>query len=303
MEYNPSLQGAIASIAFSLDILPTDAPGGADSSMIFFNVQDSGGGSSAGFTTISPAPGWQTITVTGLTNANYSGRDFAGALDLDFGFGFESFGDVTDGDESISVGVDNFRVDVTVVPEPGTALLVGLGAMRARGESQERRDPSARARLGHEDRDRLVGEARHVEVLPLREHCGGYAQAVHETLVVRLGLREAERAGAVLLELDEGERARSRLAREDGDRVVAAAGRIDLLSVETESDRVRAREPVDDSLAVAVHRRERERSRLRIAREVRDRVVVRRSDVDVRPSPLMATSRAPSSPSLAPIES
>lgn len=129
VEYNPSLQGAIASIAFSLDILLTDAPGGADFSMIFFNVQDSGGGNSAGFTTISPAPGWQTITVTGLTNANYSGRDFAGALDLNFGFGFESFGDVTDGDEAISVGIDNFRVDVTVVPEPGAALLVGLGAM------------------------------------------------------------------------------------------------------------------------------------------------------------------------------
>lgn len=142
--YNPSVEGAIASIAFSLDILLTDVPGGADFFSIFFNVSDSMGGNSAGFTSISPAAGWQTITVTGLTNANYSARDFAGALDLNFGFGFESFGDVTDGDESIAIGVDNFRVDVTVVPEPGTALLVGLGAMLlsarrgARGDSVTR---------------------------------------------------------------------------------------------------------------------------------------------------------------------
>lgn len=127
--YNPSTDGAIASIAFSLDILLTDLPGGADFFSIFFNVEDSGGGNSAGFTSISPAPGWQTITVTGLTNADFSARDFAGALDLNFGFGFESSGDVTTADESISIGVDNFRVDVTVVPEPGTALLLGLGVV------------------------------------------------------------------------------------------------------------------------------------------------------------------------------
>lgn len=126
--YNPSLDGAIGSISFSLDILLTDALGAAHFEEVFFNVQDSNGGNSAGFTSISPAPGWQTITVTGLTNADFSSRDFAGVLDLNFGFGFQSAGDVTPGDELISLHVDNFRVDVTPVPEPGTALLLALGA-------------------------------------------------------------------------------------------------------------------------------------------------------------------------------
>lgn len=129
VRYNPSTDGAIASVSFSLDILLTDAPGGADFFSIFFNVGDALGGNSAGFKSIAPAAGWQTITVTGLTNADFSARDFAGALDLYFGFGFESSGDVSSVDELISIGVDNFRVDVTPVPEPGTGLLLGLGSI------------------------------------------------------------------------------------------------------------------------------------------------------------------------------
>lgn len=126
--YTPSVDGAIASISFSLDILLSDAPGVARFSEVYFNVADSLGGNSAGFTVLSPAPGWQTITVTGLTNTDYSSRDFAGALPLRFGFGFLSDGDVSIGDELIEISVDNFRVDVVPVPEPGTALLLGIGA-------------------------------------------------------------------------------------------------------------------------------------------------------------------------------
>lgn len=70
--------------------------------------------------------GGATNTARGLTDADCSGRDFAGTLTLRFGF--VSNGDVLFGDESISLGVDDIRVDVTPVPEPGTALLLGSGA-------------------------------------------------------------------------------------------------------------------------------------------------------------------------------
>lgn len=125
--YTPSVSGAIASITFSLDILLTDQPGAAQFSNLVFIVEDSLGGNAGGFTSISPAPFWQTISVSGLTNADFSSRDFEGELGLSFGFGFLSNGDVTPGDETISLAVDNFRVDLTLVPEPGTALLVGAG--------------------------------------------------------------------------------------------------------------------------------------------------------------------------------
>lgn len=94
---------------------------------IFFAVAGANGGSFVGFTPISGAPGWQTIEVQGLTQADFGGRDLAGSLDLRFGFGFLSDGDVSFGDETIVVGVDDFAVLVTVVPEPGTALLLGAG--------------------------------------------------------------------------------------------------------------------------------------------------------------------------------
>lgn len=94
---------------------------------LFFLVQDSGGGSGAGLTSISASDEWQTIVVSGLTNADFSGRDFAGFTPLSFGFGFLSAGEIFSGDESIQVGIDNFEVRATLVPEPGSALLVALG--------------------------------------------------------------------------------------------------------------------------------------------------------------------------------
>lgn len=150
--------------------------------------------------------------------------------------------------------------------------------MRAHGESQECRDPSARARLGHEDRDRLVGEARHVEVSPLREHCGGCAQAVHETLVVRLGLREAERAGFGIPPIGDE---RARLVSDRGD------------EAPIRRDRDVAGEVEMDGILHGAE--ERERAVRRRAAEDHDGVVIAGGDVDVPPVRAAAPMPRPTS--------
>ena len=127
--YNPAVQGAISVLEFRLDILLPEPNAASSFSDLFFLVQDSQGGAGAGLTPISGAPGWQTIIVSGLGEGDFSGRDFAGNRDLSFGFGFLSGGDVSFGSELITLDVDNFEVLVTPIPEPGSALLIGLGAL------------------------------------------------------------------------------------------------------------------------------------------------------------------------------
>lgn len=123
--YNPSVSGAIADISFSIDVNFPVSGGSTAFQDVFFVVADQGGGSAAGFTNISGQNGWQTLSVTGLTNAAFSGRNFAGNSALSFGFGFISAGDVTLGAESLLIGLDNFQVSITAVPEPGSFVLVG----------------------------------------------------------------------------------------------------------------------------------------------------------------------------------
>ncbi len=126
--YNPIGSGAIAELEFSLDYTLESAGAETDIFSVFFVVNDSLGGNAAGFLNITPDGSWQTATVSGLTNSNFSSRDFAGPLDLNFGFGFTSSGELTASD-SIVLRVDNFRVSVTTVPEPtGACLLIGMTA-------------------------------------------------------------------------------------------------------------------------------------------------------------------------------
>ena len=92
---------------------------------VFFVLSDTTGGSAGGFTNISGQAGWQTITISGLTSADFTGRNFNGPLALSAGFGFVSRGDVTGGFDDLAMQVDNFQVSVntiTAVPEPSSLL-------------------------------------------------------------------------------------------------------------------------------------------------------------------------------------
>ena len=58
------------------------------------------------------------------------GRDFAGVEDLNFGFGFTSFGNAGFDVEELEISVDNFQVTINSVPEnsvpePSSLLMLG----------------------------------------------------------------------------------------------------------------------------------------------------------------------------------
>ena len=128
LSYNPATQGPIQSISFSLDI-KTSAP----FESLFFTIGDSNGDTVAngggGFLSVVPNGEWQTVTLTEVTAAGASGRDFSGSDPLSFGFGFTSFEEVTNGPVLLEVLADNFRIEITPVPEPSSALLLTLGLL------------------------------------------------------------------------------------------------------------------------------------------------------------------------------
>lgn len=132
--YTPSTDGAIRDITFSLDILFPVSSSSTQFDQIFFILENANIGQLAGFTNIAGQAGWQTITVSGLTNADFSGLDFNGVLALSAGFGFISSGDVAAEFDNLSMRVDNFTVSVNAVPEPcsvlGCLALTVIGLLR-----------------------------------------------------------------------------------------------------------------------------------------------------------------------------
>jgi hypothetical protein len=123
--YTPSINGTILDISFSLDVLFPVSNSSTKFEQLFFVLSDTAGGGFGGFTNIVGQAGWQTITVSGLTNADFLGRNFNGPLALSAGFGFVSQGDVTGGFDNLAMQVDNFQVSVnsiTAVPEPSSLL-------------------------------------------------------------------------------------------------------------------------------------------------------------------------------------
>ena len=126
LTYTPSTQGSIQSINFSLDVRTFDPI-----DTLFFNVSDSNGSAvpigeeGVRFLSVVTNGEWQTISLSGVTEA--SGRDFAGSNPLDFGFGFLSSADVFDQPETFLLEADNFRIDINPIPEPSSALLIALG--------------------------------------------------------------------------------------------------------------------------------------------------------------------------------
>ena len=128
--YTPSSQGAINSLSFSLDVKTSDL---IDS--VYFFVGDSLGGTVAqgftgdGFLSITQDGEWQTLTLSGVTQADLGSRDLSGSLPLEFGFGFLSNTDVSGGAETFFLQADNFIVEIDAIPEPSSVLLLSLGML------------------------------------------------------------------------------------------------------------------------------------------------------------------------------
>ncbi|MGJ8723321.1 MAG: PEP-CTERM sorting domain-containing protein [Roseibacillus sp.] len=126
LSHNPATQGFIQSVTFSLDIRTSEPI-----ETLFFTINDSNGGAvanaGAGFISLIPDGQWQTITLSGVTEAGASGRDFSGSDALSFGFGFTSFAEVSTGQEAFAIQADNFQIDIDVIPEPSSALLIAFG--------------------------------------------------------------------------------------------------------------------------------------------------------------------------------
>lgn len=134
--YTPSVNGFVTQVSFSIDLLFPEVPGASLYDEVYFVLSDANGVSRAGYTTIIGQQSWQTVTVTGLTEANFSGIDFEGSLPVSAGFGFVSTR-TNEGPINSLINVDNFVVSVVQVPEPNIISLwlmfsVGILGQRRR---------------------------------------------------------------------------------------------------------------------------------------------------------------------------
>ena len=127
LTWTPSVDGAIAALSFSIDVRTVQFD--LLFSEVGFSVSDSGGGTIAGFTPLPNTGGWTTISVTNLTALDFGGRDFAGTLPLRFGFSLIGPTPTSNTAATASIDLDNFKVSVTTVPEPGSVALIGVGAV------------------------------------------------------------------------------------------------------------------------------------------------------------------------------
>ena len=129
ISYTPTVSGAIQSLAFSIDVRSSDP-----FTSLGFVVSGSGG-NLAGFTSFTTDGEWHTVTVSGLTQADFPTQDFSGSTSLHFGFSFLSDGSLSDDGNGVFtpeihiVDVDNFVVTATLVPEVSSAMLLGLGCL------------------------------------------------------------------------------------------------------------------------------------------------------------------------------
>ncbi|MGJ8723322.1 MAG: PEP-CTERM sorting domain-containing protein [Roseibacillus sp.] len=132
LSYNPAAEGPIQSITFSLDIKTTQP-----FDLVYFTINDSSGSTVAdgknGEITVVSDGEWHSITLSEVTQAGATDRDFAGSDSLFFGFGFTSFAEVTNGPANFLMSADNFQINITPVPEPSSLLLLTLGLLGLTG--------------------------------------------------------------------------------------------------------------------------------------------------------------------------
>ena len=129
-----------------------------------------------------------------------------------------------------------------------------------------------------ENRHRTVADRRDVdmEAVRTRRHLRGSRQSVDAGL-------------ALLLRLDERQRARGRVAAEDRDRLIGvgirgveAARHVDVRAVGAHHERVRPAEPIDAAYPVTLHPDERQHPARSVAAERHQRVVEKARRVNVR---------------------
>jgi PEP-CTERM motif len=122
--YQPSSDGPIQTLSFSIDVRSSRP------ASVYFNFANQANSSFAGgFTPFTASAIWQTITVSGLMEADFIGSNFATSDQLKFGFGFVSSANVTARPTTFNFDVDNFKVTIVPVPEPSSAFLAGLASL------------------------------------------------------------------------------------------------------------------------------------------------------------------------------
>lgn len=132
--YNPAIDGAIDSIAWSYD---WRRGGVAFSSFLSPAILQGGTIYPASATKQTTFYSWVSESRT-LTAADFPGADFTSAgSPIDFGYLWNA-GTFTG---VMNLGVDNLNISVTAtaVPEPGTAALFGIGAVVTLGTACKRR--------------------------------------------------------------------------------------------------------------------------------------------------------------------
>ena len=141
--YDPSSQGAITSLSFTVDKLLTTSPEVPSTDAIAIRIQQ--GGKIYGTAVTAPnffgTTGWRSYSGSGLVATNFlefdyttgvlgTGHpDFAGGPML-FGLGqlTETFS-VIDPNFTVSVTWDNLDIELNTVPEPASMLLLATGLL------------------------------------------------------------------------------------------------------------------------------------------------------------------------------
>lgn len=132
--YDPTVSGPLESIDFSINHLRIATPPAHNGQGFGLALKQNGYLYRASIFFTQTLSGWQNTQDSSITPGDIRGN--AGAPDIDFsgseiGFGFYTAHSSPNNrtNDMLTVGYDNYQVDLHVVPEPTTVCLMGLGAV------------------------------------------------------------------------------------------------------------------------------------------------------------------------------